>query len=123
MLPSNSNSQGYAFPQSSIRTNEQGSHDSRILSQLSQGRKRKQFLEPSNGEARSAMSTGDMSEEDDLPYQNTGRDAFASQQTPRSQRASSEEGIRRSGRKRRKISNYKSLINVGAAPSSDDSAA
>lgn len=121
-MPSGNNSQGYDYPKGSIRTNEQDSHNSQILSQLSQGRKRKQFLEPSNGGARSAMSTGGIYEEDDLPYQSTSHGRLASQQTPRSQRASSEEGIRRSGRKRRKISNYKSLINVGAASSSDDSA-
>lgn len=41
-------------------------------------------------------------------------------ETPKSRYSSPEGGLRRSSRKRRKISNYKRLIDVGAASSSDE---
>lgn len=59
------------------------------------------------------------------PSDKFGRDMIASDriqpQTPSSRLQSDENRLRRSSRKKRKISNYTQLIDVGAASSGDES--
>lgn len=74
--------------------------------------------------------TGSMDDKSGDPYQEDSGHAdlynsnhgTARPETPKSRPTISDRRVRRSGRKRRKISNYKQLIDVGAETSSDDSA-
>lgn len=68
----------------------------------------------------SLNATGQQSQLSGLEH--FSHDPAAGQETPkyRSTSISPEGSLRRSGRKKRKISNYRRLIDVGAATSSDD---
>lgn len=84
-------------------------------------RKRKQTDSAQNPDIIKASQLEHTYQKDDnLPdLQNTNRDTTGPE-TPSSHEIGLEGGVRRSGRKRRRISNYKRLIDVGAASSSDE---
>lgn len=70
---------------------------------------------PSRG---SLNATGQAGRLPELQHFNHG--TLSGQETPKPRQSSPEGSVRRSGRKKRKISNYKRLIDVGAATSSED---
>ncbi|RJE20030.1 meiosis specific protein Hop1 [Aspergillus sclerotialis] len=84
-------------------------------------RKRKQTNSAQSSDIiKASQSEHTYQKDDNLPdLQNTSLDTTGPE-TPSSHQTSLEGGVRRSGRKRRRISNYKRLIDVGVASSSDE---
>lgn len=88
-------------------------------------RKRKQMLNTNPSQSPDVRSMGTKSQEasqkDDVHPDLHSTDKNTKRpETPKSRHSSPEGGLRRSSRKRRKISNYKRLIDVGAVSSSDE---